>query len=79
MAGLYLLGHALALTWMAAMALIVLVALLADVLSTYRKYRDWVRQSLCAECRQPYIAGSAAGTERQDIDPGHFPLSGEAL
>lgn len=79
MAGLHLLGHALAVKWIAAMALLVMLALLVDVLSTYRKYQDWVRQSLCAECRQPYTANSVDGIEHKDIDPGHFPLSGEAL
>ena len=71
MMGLWLLGHVLALQWLAALALIVLLALLFDIFSTFRRYQQWGRQWLCAECRLPFTS-----VETQDIDPGHFPQRG---
>ena len=54
MLGFWVLGHSSALMWMAAMALVVLAALLVDLLSTYRRYRLWGREWLCADCRETF-------------------------
>ena len=58
MAGFWLLGHSMALKSLAVMALVVLLALLIDVLSTYQRYRLWGRQWLCAECREAFTIGA---------------------
>jgi hypothetical protein len=54
MLGFWVLGHRSALMWMAALALVVLAALLVDLLSTYRRYRLWGREWLCADCRETF-------------------------
>ena len=54
MLGFWVLGYQAALGWLAALALVVLAALLVDLLSTYRRYRLWGREWLCADCRETF-------------------------
>ena len=58
-AGLWLLGHYLALRWLSVLLLLVLAALLVDVLATYRRYRQWGVQWLCGECHATFIPASS--------------------
>lgn len=50
-AGLWLLGHTMQVGWLVALMLALIGALLIDVLATYRRYRDWGGEHLCADCR----------------------------
>ena len=54
MIGLWMLGHVVALKWLAFMALALAAGLAIDVFSTYRNYRLWGQQWLCADCREPF-------------------------
>jgi hypothetical protein len=50
-AGLWYLGNYPATAWLGVLGLFLLAALLIDVLSTYKRYRLWAREWLCASCR----------------------------
>ena len=56
-AGLWLLGHYLALRWLSVVLVLVLGALLVDVLGTYRRYQHWGEQWLCGECHSSFVPG----------------------
>ena len=57
--GLWLLGHFLALQWLAVTALLLLAGLLFDVLMTYRRYKAWCGEWLCGECRAVFSLPAA--------------------
>ncbi len=50
--------------WLALSLLALLACLLVDVLSTYRRYREWSRQWLCADCRRYFQRRSAHAPRR---------------
>lgn len=50
-AGLWHFEHYPALVWLAAAAALLLAGLFVDVQITYRRYRRWAAQWVCADCR----------------------------
>jgi len=58
LAGLWMLGHFMALGWLALLSVVLLAALLFDVLATYRRYKDWGGQWLCGDCRAVFNVAS---------------------
>ena len=62
LAGLWMLGHFMALAWLAGLGALLVAALLFDVLATYRRYKNWGGQWLCGDCRAVFNLPTA----RQD-------------
>jgi len=49
--GLWLMGYYFALTWLGLLGLLLLASLLYDLTATYRRYRLWVGERVCGDCR----------------------------
>jgi len=53
---LWLAGYYFALTWLGLLGLLLLSSLIYDLTATYRRYRIWVGEWVCGDCRSVFIA-----------------------
>jgi hypothetical protein len=53
-AGLLLLGYDQGTDWLPLLVLLLLLGLVFDVFTTYRRYRTWGGECLCGECRSVF-------------------------
>ena len=74
--GMWFLDMRIAATWLGGVTLLLLLGLLWDLASTWRRHRAWAAESLCAACRTVFTRD---GIIFKGFDSGHFTVSHHAL